>query len=397
MKIDSLLRNILYRFLTLFLVLITCASAQYNIGSYMGFQSDILGEQRVLVVGLPEGYDQTTERYPVMYLLDGDFHFHHVTGLIDFLADLDLIPRIIVVGLQNTDRNRDFTPTAIAERPTSGGADNFLTFLEDELFPAIEGQFRTVPYRILVGHSLGGLFGIHAMLIKPELFNAQIIISPHLTYDDEFILLQAGRLMETIGYSPKALYTAIGEEERENLNPSKRLNRIIKDNKYQDFRLKFEVLDNTDHGSVVHKAVYNGLEFIYSGWKFPLTGIQDGLPAIKFHYSKLSKRLGYTVIPEEVDLNEIGYALLNVKYNEKTLAIFQNKSKALVVFQYNASLYPNSPNVYDSLGDAYSALGQDDLALQNYQIAVQKGEELSDPRLQAFRNHLNDQLTKMDK
>lgn len=397
MKIESPLRNLFYCFLTLFLVLLTCAHAQYNIGSYMGLQSDILGEQRVLVVGLPEGYDQTTERYPVMYLLDGDFHFHHVTGLIDFLADLDLIPRIIVIGLQNTDRNRDFTPTEIAERPTSGGADNFLTFLEDELFPAIDGQFRTVPHRILVGHSLGGLFSIHAMLIKPELFNAHIVISPHVIYDDDFILLQAGRLMETIGYSPKALYMAIGEEEREILNPSKRMNRIIKNNKYKDFRLKFEVLDNTDHGSVVHKAVYNGLEFIYSGWKFPLTGIQDGLPAIKFHYSNLSKRLGYTVIPQEVDLNEIGYALLNVKYNEKTLAIFQNKSKALAVFQYNESLYPNSPNVYDSLGDAYVALGQDGLALENFQIAVQKGEELSDLRLPIFREHLNNQLAKMGK
>ncbi|NQT97571.1 MAG: hypothetical protein HQ562_07505 [Candidatus Marinimicrobia bacterium] len=397
MKIESPLRNLFYCFLTLFLVLLTCAHAQYNIGSYMGLQSDILGEQRVLVVGLPEGYDQTTERYPVMYLLDGDFHFHHVTGLIDFLADLDLIPRIIVVGLQNTDRDRDFTPTAIAERPTSGGADNFLTFLEDELFPAIDGQFRTVPHRILVGHSLGGLFSIHAMLIKPELFNAHIIISPHVIYDDDFILLQAGRLMETIGYSPKALYMAIGEEEREILNPSKRMNRIIKNNKYKDFRLKFEVLDNTDHGSVVHKAVYNGLEFIYSDWKFPLTGIQDGLQAIKFHYSNLSKRLGYTVIPQEVDLNEIGYALLNVKYNEKTLAIFQNKSKALAVFQYNMSLYPNSPNVYDSLGDAYVALGQDGLALENFQIAVQKGEELSDLRLPIFREHLNNQLAKMGK
>ncbi|MBC8402228.1 MAG: alpha/beta hydrolase [Candidatus Marinimicrobia bacterium] len=397
MKIEFQNKESLFYFLLSVSVLITCASAQYNIGSYMGFQSDILGEQRVLVVGLPEGYEQTTERYPVLYLLDGNYHFHHVTGLIDFLADLDLIPRIIVVGLQNSDRNRDFTPTAIAERPASGGADNFLTFLEDELFPAIDGQFRTVPYRILAGHSLGGLFSIHAMLIKPELFNAHIIISPHVTYDDEFILLQAGRLMETIGYSPKALYIAIGEEEREILNPSKRLNRIIKNNKYKDFRLNFEVLDNTDHGSVVHKAVYNGLEFIYSGWKFPLERIQDGLPAIKFHYSNLSKRLGYTVIPQEVDLNEIGYALLNVKYNEKTLAIFQNKSKALAVFQYNESLYPNSPNVYDSLGDAYSALGQDGLALENFQIAVQKGEELSDPRLPIFREHLNNQLAKVGK
>jgi len=391
------LRNLFYRFLLIFLAAIAFTPAQYNIGSYRGIYSDILGEQRILVVGLPEGYDQTTVNYPVLYLLDGDYHFHHVTGLIDFLADLDLIPRMIVIAIQNTNRDRDFTPTSVADMRDSGGANNFLAFLEDELFPAIDGQFRTVPHRILVGHSLGGLFSIHTMLSKPDLFNAHIIISPHVVYDDQFIISEAQGSMDTVGYEHKVLYIALDDEEIENLYPTKRLNRIIKKKKYDYFRLKFEIINNTDHGSVVHKALYNGLEFVYSGWKFPVERTLDGLSAIKIHYSNLSKQLGFTIIPAEVDLNEIGYALLNVRNDEEPLAIFQNNSKAVAVFQYNMSLYPNSPNVYDSLGDAYSALGQDDQALLNYQMAVQKGEELSDPRLQVFRDHLNDQLTKMNK
>jgi len=390
-------RNLFYRFLLIFFALIAYTPAQYNIGSYMGIYSDILGEQRVLLVGLPEGYDQTTVNYPVLYLLDGDYHFHHVTGLVDFLADLDLIPRMIVIGIINTNRDRDFTPTSVTDLPASGGANNFLAFLEDELFPAIDHQFRTVPHRIIVGHSLGGLFGIYSMVAKPKFFNAHIIISPHVVYDDQFIISEAQGSMDTVGYEHKVLYIALDDEEMENLYSTKRLNRIIKKKKYDYFRLKFEIINNTDHGSVVHKALYNGLEFVYSGWKFPVERTLDGLPAIKNHYSNLSKRLGFTIIPPEADMTEIGYALLNAQFNEEPVANYQNKLKAVAVFQHNVSLYPNSPNVYDSLGDAYRATGQDDLALESYQKAVKISEELSDPRLQVFRDHLNDQLTKMNK
>ncbi len=391
------LRYILYCLLLIFLITNASLHAQYNIGSYMGIYSDMLGEQRVIMVGLPEGYDQTAGHYPVMYLLDGDSHFHHVTGIIDFLADLDLIPRMIVIGLQNTNRDRDFSPTSIAELPASGGATNFLTFMGDELFPAVDSQFRTVPHRILVGHSLGGLFGIYALIDKPEFFKAYIIISPHVIYDEQFIITEAQHSMDTVGYEHKALYVALGEEEDEYFYPTKQMYKIIKKKKYKDFRLKFEVIDNTNHGSVVHKALYNGLEFIYSGWRFPSIEIQKGLPAILKHYKNLSQRLGFTVIPPETDLNEIGYALLNVQYDEESVAIYRNNLKAVAIFQHNVSLYPNSPNVYDSLGDAYRAIDQDEQALENFQIAVQKGEELSDPRLQTFRNHLTDQLAKMNK
>ena len=397
METTGPLRNLFCRFLLIFLVAIAYTPAQYNIGSYIGIYSDILEEQRVLVVGLPEGYDQTTVNYPVLYLLDGDYHFHHVTGLVDFLADLDLIPRMIVIGIINTNRDRDFTPTSVTDLPASGGANNFLAFLEDELFPAIDHQFRTVPHRIIFGHSLGGLFGLYSLVAKPEFFNAHIIISPHVPYNDQFIISEAQGSMDTVGYEHKVLYMALGDEEIENFYPTKRLNRIIKKKKYKDFRIKFEVLSNTDHGSVVHKALYNGLEFAYSGRKFPSEKINKGLPAINKHYKILSKRLGYTINPPETDMNEIGYALLNDQSNEEPLTNYQNILKAIAVFQHNVTLYPNSPNVYDSLGDAYQAVDQDDQALENFQIAVKKGEELSDPRLQVYRNHLREQFSKMDR
>jgi predicted alpha/beta superfamily hydrolase len=86
-----------------------------------------------------------------------------------------------------TDRTRDLTPThadiknpdgTVTAFPTSGGADRFLDFIQTELIPEIEKRYRTAPYRIFAGRSLGGLLAIHALFTRPDLFNAYIAVSP---------------------------------------------------------------------------------------------------------------------------------------------------------------------------------------------------------------------------
>jgi predicted alpha/beta superfamily hydrolase len=126
-----------------------------------------LGEERQIMVYLPDGYDQTTTKYPVLYLLDGRTHFQHASSTVQFLSRNGRIPQMIVVAIVNVDRTRDFTPTNMENRPKSGGAKKFIKFIQDELFPYIEGNYRTLPYRLLEGHSLGGMFSIH-VLFKPN-------------------------------------------------------------------------------------------------------------------------------------------------------------------------------------------------------------------------------------
>jgi predicted alpha/beta superfamily hydrolase len=134
------------------------------IGKAFKIQSGILKEERALLFYLPEDYDTSSDRYPVLYLLDGDAHFHHVTGIVQFQAKQKVIPPMIVVALANTDRTRDFTPFKIERRPTSGEADRFLEFLRREVIPLVDAQYRTQPFQILVGHSLGGLLAVYSLL-----------------------------------------------------------------------------------------------------------------------------------------------------------------------------------------------------------------------------------------
>ncbi|MBD0325483.1 MAG: alpha/beta hydrolase, partial [Pyrinomonadaceae bacterium] len=192
--------------LALFALLLLSASAfaqappLYDAPARLTVKSAVLGEERAILVRTPPGYERDGQRYPVLYMTDGDAHMLHTTGTVSFLARNNRMPEMIVVGIPNTDRTRDLSPTHVAQAPgnpnarfpTSGGADKFLKFIETELIPHIESKYRTQPFRALAGHSLGGLFALHAMISRPELFNAYISVSPALQWDN-FVLIDRAK------------------------------------------------------------------------------------------------------------------------------------------------------------------------------------------------------------
>ena len=169
------------------------------IGETVHLQSNTLKETRSLLISKPAGYDNGTDRYPVLYLLDGETHFHYTTGIVNFLAENDRMPKMLVVGIVSGGRARrtlDLTPPSVAEidnrvSPGNGGADAFLSFIADEVIPFVDKTYRTRPYRMLVGHSFGGLFGIYALITKPKLFNAYIAADPSLYWNNEAVVVQA--------------------------------------------------------------------------------------------------------------------------------------------------------------------------------------------------------------
>ena len=172
------------------------AGEPITIGETVKIQSKILGEERTILISTPANYARSTERYPVLYMTDGDAHLTHTRGTVDFLSRNGLMPDLIIVGVVNTDRTRDLSPTHWVPTPeagepppgpnTSGGAGKFLDFFAQELFPYVESNFRTAPYRIFAGHSLGGLLALHIMVARPEMFNAFIAASPSLTWDHDY-------------------------------------------------------------------------------------------------------------------------------------------------------------------------------------------------------------------
>ena len=158
----------------------TPADSMMTIGTRHSIHSTILAEDRPYFVYAPPLTPNS--RWPVIIVLDGDAHFHHLTGVTSFLAANGRMPQAYVVAVPNTtDRTHDLTPiTRDTAFPTAGGADRMLSFLVDELLPEIDRRYATIPYRVLVGHSFGGLFALNAWLSRPEAFQAYVAISPSL-------------------------------------------------------------------------------------------------------------------------------------------------------------------------------------------------------------------------
>jgi len=365
------------------LLLIVSTSNTQNVTNeiYLGktitLNSKILGEDRPVFISTPQGYEESEESYPVLYLLDGGVHFLHATGIVQFLSRNGRLPQMIVVGIPNTNRNRDFTPSKTENFQNSGGADNFLTFMKEELIPHVKKNYRTHPFQILFGHSLTGMFEIYTLAKEKDLFNSFIIASPFLMYDDEIAIKSLDSFLNNSPVFNNSIYITIGNEP--DYYPSlNKLKLLLENYSSPRFKWKYVKMEDEDHGSVPHKTIYDGLEFIFSNWRITNEQLADGIVAIDKHYANLRKRFGYEIKIPEFLLNQLGYQYLN-----------QNLTKdAITIFLRNIENHPNSANVYDSMGDACVAAGQYKNAIKNYARAIERGTVTADPNLQIYKNNL---------
>ena len=155
-----------------------------------------------LQIYVPPGYSGCTEAYPVLYLLDSDTSFGMAKDIVAWLLWGGEIPEIIVVGIaygEGTEqwwskRSRDYTPTTDKLRlwgdwPLAGGASDFMSFIEKELIPFVQANYRVVANdRAIVGFSFGGLFACYALFHNPGLFSRYVIISPPVLWNDNTVI-----------------------------------------------------------------------------------------------------------------------------------------------------------------------------------------------------------------
>lgn len=363
------------------------AGTPITVGETLKLSSQVLKEERTLLVSLPANYARSTERYPVLYLTDGDAHLTHTRGTVDFLARNGLIPNLIIVGITNTDRTRDLSPTRASIRrpdgtvqdfPTSGGAPKFLEFFEKELFPFVESNYRTAPYRVFAGHSFGGLLALHAFAARPELFNACIAASPSLNWDDDYPQRKIQALLKGRKELQRTLFVSMADEEKNDPRPNRfdKLQELLKGNSAKGFVWEAKAMPEEDHGSVVLRSHYWGLRRIFDGWR--MDGAKPAtLDEIKAHYNSLSQRMGYPIPAPEATINLAGYRLLGIGRLEEAIALFRR----------NVEQYPASANVHDSLGEGLEQAKRLEEAHASYARAAEQALKTGDPLLETFRRN----------
>ncbi len=353
-------------------------------------ESKVLTETRTILVRVPASYAGGKRAYPVLYMTDGDRQIGHTAAVVDFLAREGRMPEVIIVGINNTDRTRDLTPTKVETMaggngqrfptPTSGGGDRFLDFISTEVIPYVEKNYRTQPYRVFAGHSFGGLFAMHTFLTRPTLFNGVIAVSPTLTWDNRYVYRHAVEWVKSAPARPVALVVSVGNEGQELDREFDALKALLQKSGPKSLSFEAVRFPDEDHGSVVLPTHYAGLRRVFEPFRFVLNATDDPkklYPAAREHYAKASAQVGFALPIPEQTANVIGYRLLQAGHVKE----------AVEVFRANAETWPESANVYDSLGEAQERAGEPDQALTSYRRAAAIGKTTGDPNLAVYERN----------
>ena len=267
-----------YSFLVLFCILhfsvqgqsVSKQSTPLTIGEVKTISSSILKEERTLNIYLPQNYD-ATKSYPVIYLLDGSRNedFLHITGLVQFFNLQFKMPDCILVGIGNIDRKKDFTfytdkKDFQKEFPTTGHSAEFINFIEKELQPFIQSQYKTNGTNYLIGQSLGGLLATEIVLKHPNLFSHYLIVSPSLWWDDESLLTQAPELLSKSSLQSKYVYIAVGKKEHPVMQKdAETLVTILQKAQLKDTKIDFKSMPNDNHATILHQSIYEAFLLLF--------------------------------------------------------------------------------------------------------------------------------------
>lgn len=376
------MRTVLYLIITL--VLQQTGSAQsnylYQIGKKDSVFSNILNESRDIYVQLPYSYTENSiEKYPVVYILDGDVLLPTVVNVHDFYSG-GFMPEMIIVGISNAEnRTRDLTTSKITSRrgmpynEENGEAKHFLSFIKTELIPFIEKKYPVTNYRTLIGHSYAGIFAIYTMLNQPELFANYISIDPSLDWDDQKILKQAKSDLLNKNFNGKGFFMSLGGQlhlqdsgitidnvmqdasdytlsARSNIG----LSQFIEKNESIGLNYEWQFYANDLHGTIPQPSIKDGLISLFEWYQMentdainnPETSVNELVGIIKHREEKLQEHFGYLVAPYPEDLfNMLGYMNLEM----------QQLDKSEMYFEKAIAYYPESANAYDSMADYYES------------------------------------------
>ncbi len=347
------------------------------IGSEWKMHSAVLDEDRTISVHLPDDYAQGTLRYPVLYALDGEQEFVPLVGASEILPWARRGPDLIVVAIHNTHRTHDLTTPWTSKAPAgqaqwmvnkAGGADPFLAFLKTELLPEIDRRYRTTPFRILLGHSLGGLFVLHAFDTSPDLFRSWIALSPPAFWNgDEPINGSVQLFVAHPNLNTTLFISRAAHEFDDTPRAFDKMNEALRLRAPSSLKWQTKIIEGADHGTSLLAAAQAGLEFTFLDWRLPQLVFDEGLDSIEQYYRGLSERYGFEVkIPE----GEIAALAGGATIPQPALRIYE---------RYN-QLYPQSLSAVAGLAEALDSAGEVMRANDAYTRAISLAIQTNDPR-----------------
>lgn len=270
-----------FKIFSLIILFINCVSAlaQQDVRDVNDFNlynsrlkllySQFVDDTFQIFISLPDDYNSTDKRYPVLYVLDGDISYGMAAGIARYLEIGGNIPELIVIGIGygaidksvGNKRNRDYRPD------DASGAENFQKFINEELIPYLDNNFRTITAnRTIAGYSLGGLYALYSLFTKPETFNKYIIGSPYLLPENFVIFDYEEQASSTLNNVSAKIFVSVGSKasEEKYFNPIDELVSIMQERDYPNLKLETKVFDGSDHLVGPPEVITHGLISVFS-------------------------------------------------------------------------------------------------------------------------------------
>ncbi len=355
--------------------------------------SDILNNERKILVYIPRQYDKKPDsKFEVIYVFDAQNrnYFDYAYSTLSFLND-SRFP-MIVVGVVSEDRNMDFL-TGKEYHESSwpigdyrGNAEDFLSFISDELIPYIDSNYRALPKRIAIGHSNGGTFLMYAFAVKPQVFDAYLLISPNCAYHKDQPVRRLADFDPNQLASEKYIYMCNADEGNYWKDWVPARDKTLSLLKSRAFKKKviFENQDFSafeDHITVFPMGVFNGLKK-YLNYQFFNA---DNLIA---YYSELKAKNIVEFSPDQ--LNELASGFY---YDGKI-------DETIKILHWASQIFPESLNLYDNLGEMYQKQNNKLLALEYFNLYELKLEQhknmLTDNEYEKLKKYISDRIKSLE-
>lgn len=354
-----------------------------EIGKVDSIYSKILEEERTITVYLPDNFNPAF-KYPVAYVFDGESFFHFYTGVSSFLANNSIIPNMIIVGINNTVRSRDFTlpPDSSSNFSPNGGGEKFISFLGKELIPFIEEKYNVAPYRLVLGHSVAGLLVVNMLVKYPSLFNSYIALDPSIWWKNSDFIKNAPSFLKPNSLKNKAFFLAMANSIPVGISGTSKANNdttgatnamrsvmgfdeLLNKHNDTDLLYTFKYYSSENHNSVPLIATYDALKELFSFYKRPGFQILTDSSAtiLENHYKKVSEKMGYMILPSTADISGLAW---------RSKVLDKNFKRAKMFLDMYIRLYPNDANGYIEMARYYEDLNDQKNATKYLEQAKQK-------------------------
>ncbi len=325
-----------------------------------------LDERREIFVRTPPGYDPDNRLYPVVYVLDGERNFEYVASYLDYMYDNDTYPEMIVTGVRNVNRNRDYLPRADANFADSGEAGAFLLFVRDEWVEAIGERYPVSGERILIGHSFGGVFTLHTLFSEPALFDAYIALGSSAWVGGAVLNEEARAYFENPVDADAFVFMAVGEGDGGPTVPSsKDLAAIFEESAPEGLEWVFEITPRTDHFKNFSDGMHDAFMALFPAWGFQeevLTRARkDGADGVAAWFVEKQAELANRFYPSWFDLGVAAFILVQEGQGEAAVTLLENLK----------SHHPGSAHVANFTASVYEINGQNREALLEYERALE--------------------------